>query len=140
MAAVPTIGRLTGRLWFVWPWQCSEAFGIVLKSYFASGKRMTLTKLQLWVLKDYERRLANSSLIRVSVISWLALIIGLTLLCWVSISLGAESALDYCVGFFFGWLARDLVRIRIAHRVWPAQMEVINWGRVRELIQTNEKQ
>jgi len=103
---------------------------------------MKLTKLQLKLLKFYAKYqtepLTLFKIMRAFRLAWLLLLlppafgyyyirVGLPALGWVFI------------GTTIGAFLRDVNRILSLFRTWPVVHEIINWERLRELLQNNEK-
>jgi hypothetical protein len=44
-----------------------------------------------------------------------------------------------CFGFYLGLASRDITYFRIARRRWPAVLDVVNWDRVQQLVDAEEK-
>ncbi|MFO0808893.1 MAG: hypothetical protein U0746_09745 [Gemmataceae bacterium] len=103
---------------------------------------MTLTKIQLKVLKSYERHHADwltiSGIIRTCLPSWLLLLVGAAVGFWAMAAVGVPEAGWLVVGMCVGAFVRDVGRCRVLFRTWPVLREVIRWERVRELIQTHD--
>ncbi len=104
---------------------------------------MTLTKIQLKLLKNYERYHADSltvsGIIRTCLLSWLLLLVSAAIGFWATTAVGVPAAGWLVVGMCAGAFLRDIGRFQVLFRTWPVLREVISWERVRELIQTHDK-
>jgi hypothetical protein len=102
---------------------------------------MKPTKIQLKLLRYYERFRAESltvpDVIRICWRSWLALVVGAIFGYWVATA-GMPVIGWLVIGMCGGAFLRDIGRFQVLFRTWPVLREVINWERVRELIQTHE--
>jgi len=103
---------------------------------------MTLTKIQLRLLKNYERFRADSltvsGIIRTCFLSWLLLLGGGAFGFWVATEAGIPAVGWLVVGMCAGAFLRDIGRFQVLFRTWPVLQEIISWERVRELIQTHD--
>ena len=103
---------------------------------------MKLTKIQLRLLRQYEKFRAGSptvsGIIRACWLSWLFLLGGAAFGFWVTTAAGMSAVGWFTIGMCAGAFLRDIGRFRVLFRTWPVLREVISWERVRELIQTHD--
>lgn len=103
---------------------------------------MKLTKLQLKTLKFYAKYqtepLTMLRMVRSFWLMWLLLLIPVGLGCWY-LSSDWPGFGWLCIGASAGAFLRDINRILSLSRTWPAIHETINWQRLQELVQSNEK-
>jgi hypothetical protein len=72
-------------------------------------------------------------------IALLPLLVIAVLGCMVLSFHGFENIGWLWIGFAGGAFGRDIGRFRGLVRVWPIYKEIINWQRVSELLESNEK-
>jgi hypothetical protein len=103
---------------------------------------MKPTKLQLKVLKfyaNYETKpLTLLNILYPFRIQWVLLILIAVAGRWY-IWAGWPQASWILIGLSIGAFLRDIARIQILYRTWPVLHEIINWERVKDLMQNNAK-
>src|SRR5438309_12872 len=104
---------------------------------------MNLSKIQIKLLRQYERfhteSVTISGILRACCVPWLALLAAAVFSYWILSAIGIPSPFSLlpaciCLG---AWL-RDIGRAQVLVRTWPVMQEVINWERVRQLVQTDD--
>ena len=104
---------------------------------------MKLTKLQKKTLQFFNLFRAEPPTIvgqlRFNWFAWLPLLIIAVLGCVVLLTPGFENAGWLWIGLVVGAFFRDIGRFRGLVRVWPVYKEIINWQRISELLESNEK-
>ena len=103
---------------------------------------MKLTRLQFKLLKFYAKYetkpLTLFSIIRPFWILWLLLLLVAGAGRWYMWA-GWPAVGWLFIGASIGAFGRDVNRILSLFRTWPVLHEIINWQRLRELLQGNEK-
>jgi hypothetical protein len=104
---------------------------------------MKLTKLQKKTLQFFNLFRTEPPTIgrqlRFNWFAWLPLLIIAVLGCVVLLTPGFENAGWLWIGLVVGAFFRDIGRFRGLVRVWPVYKEIINWQRISELLESNEK-
>jgi hypothetical protein len=103
---------------------------------------MRLTKHQLKLLRFCDRyhtsRLTLPAILRAFWLEWLLLAVLAGLCSWFIWAGGPAVGWLY-IGACFGAILRDVNRIIALLRTWPTLHEIIRWERVRELLESHEK-
>lgn len=106
---------------------------------------MMLTRLQLKVLRNtallHETPPTFGGLLKATVFSrcYLLYAIGFlysAYLCWS----GPSEAGFVGVGIFCGYAIKDLATIRFSVKLWPLNLEIIDWKKVEELLKASKKE
>jgi len=103
---------------------------------------MKITKMQLKLLKFYAKyqteRLTMFEIARAFWLAWLLLLLAPAFGCWY-IWAGLPALGWLFIGMTIGAFLRDVNRILSLFRTWPVIQEIINWARLRELLETSKK-
>jgi hypothetical protein len=67
------------------------------------------------------------------------LIIAVLLVCSAFVAAAIPLVGGICFGFYLGTASRDITYFRIARRRWPVVLDVVNWERVQQLVDANDK-
>jgi hypothetical protein len=99
---------------------------------------MKLTKNQRTLLKFYARHRTTppspSSVFRSIALPWVLLAVLIAIASTVYFWLGMPVAAWLCIGAFAGVVLRDIGRLRLVFRTWPAVHAVLDWERLEELL------
>ena len=103
---------------------------------------MKLTKYQLKVLllwlRYHEFGYGFEQWIRVNWRAWL--ILGLLLPVSIFLIVAGAPAFGWAyLGYFLGVFLRDITYFRLGRRNWSLMLDVVNWNRVQQLVDANEK-
>lgn len=104
---------------------------------------MKLTKIQIKTLQFLE--LFNSKPVsigrqmRFNWFTWPPLLVIALLGLAAFFTQSSECAGCLLIGLAAGAFLRDIGRFRVLVRIWPVYQEIINWQRVKELLEADEK-
>ena len=102
---------------------------------------MKLTRVQRRLLKSCQKfhseQLTIGRVLRSCLLPWSLLLLLAGYGCWQIAS--GEAFGWLLVGLGAGAILRDVGRLQIHFRTWPALREVINWEKVAELLNADEK-
>jgi hypothetical protein len=102
---------------------------------------MKLTKYQLKVLRAWLRYYHSGyGFDKWLGINWKLMIFLVVMLALALVIATAVPVVGWtCFAFYLGTLLRDITYFRLGRRNWPVMLDVVNWDRVQQLVDTHDK-